>query len=87
MALNELDDARVNFLQTRCERITWLCSNDSAFEQSWRQTAVSLHDAITRDSSSRIDSENYHLLLFNVAVCCNLLYVVELLELLEQLHE
>lgn len=100
MTLYQLADALVDLLKPRSERISRFRANHPALDQPWRQRAIAFDKAVTRDGSSGIDPQNYHSMrlcnsrvalalcaLVYVAVCGDFLHVIEILELLEELHE
>ena len=100
MTLYQLADALVDLLKPRSKRISRLRANHPALDEPWGQGAIALDDAVTSDSGSGIDPENYHspglcnsrvalalCALVYVAVRGDLLHVIEVFELLEEFHE
>lgn len=100
MALYQLADSLVDLLKPGGERISRFRANHPALDEPWGQGAIALDDAVTRDSGSGIDPEHYHSPglsssrvalalcgLVYVAVRGDFLHVIEVFELLEELHE
>ena len=100
MPLYQLAHAFVDLLKPRRKRISRFRANHPALDEPWGQGAIALDDAVTRDSGSGIDPENYHspglsssrvalalCRLVYVAVRGDFLHVIEVFELLEELPE